>query len=169
MLTNLLLDAIKASAPARIVNVSSTVHFGAKINFDDLQGATSYAGLRAYGQAKLANIMFTYELARRLQGTGVTVNTLHPGVVRTGFAKNNGPLVRFGVNAILRWFQIDPQKGAATSLFLATSPEVEGVTGNYFDKRKAVTSSAVSYDKAAQQRLWDVSEQLTGIKAATGV
>jgi NAD(P)-dependent dehydrogenase (short-subunit alcohol dehydrogenase family) len=164
LLTELLLDTLKASAPARIVNVSSDAHKGAKINFDDVQHEQSYGsmGMGAYGESKIANIMFTYELARRLQGTGITVNTLHPGVVRTGFGRNNGGLMRL-IMPLVQRFGISEAQGAQTSVYLATSPEVEGVNGKYFDKSKAVQSSPESYDEAAQKRLWTLSEQLTGL------
>jgi NAD(P)-dependent dehydrogenase (short-subunit alcohol dehydrogenase family) len=160
LLTNLLLPTLKASAPARIVNVASDAHRGARLDFADLQGARSYRAMRAYGQSKLANIMFTYELARRLQGTGLTANALHPGFVASGFARNNGPVVAFFMNTLLRPMQISNAKGAATSIYLATSPEVEGVTGKYFDRRKPVASSDASYNQADQQRLWEISEGL---------
>ncbi|MBI1258315.1 MAG: SDR family NAD(P)-dependent oxidoreductase [Chloroflexi bacterium] len=164
LLTNLLLDTLKASAPARIVNVSSDVHKGAKLNFDDLQHQRSYGmgGLNVYGESKLANVLFTNELARRLQGTGVTVNSLHPGMVRTGFGRNNGGMMRL-IMPVIQRFGISEEEGAQTSIYLASSPEVEGVTGKYFDKSKATPSSPESYDEAAQKRLWAVSEELTGV------
>jgi NAD(P)-dependent dehydrogenase (short-subunit alcohol dehydrogenase family) len=165
LLTDLLLPTLKASAPARIVNVASDAHRGAHITFADLQGAKSYSAMRAYGQSKLANIMFTYELARRLEGTGVTANTLHPGFVATGFARNNGPIVRFFMDTLLRPMQISTIKGAQTSIYLATSPDVEGVSGKYFDRSKAVTSTDPSYNRADQQRLWEISTQMVGEKA----
>ncbi|MEP6985409.1 MAG: SDR family oxidoreductase [Chloroflexota bacterium] len=170
LLTNLLLDMVKASAPSRIVNVSSDAQSAASINFDDLQSKQSYGmgGFRAYGQSKLMNVMFTYELARRLAGTGVTVNALHPGVVNTGFGRNNKGLMNVAMN-VLSLFTMKPEDGAKTSVYLASSPEVEGVTGKYFDKCKAKKSTAPSYDEAAQKRLWDVSEQLTGIAAPAAV
>ena len=133
--TKLLLDTIKASAPARIVSVSSAAHDRAKINFDDLQGERSYGGFGAYGQSKLCNVLFTYELARRLEGSGVTANCLHPGVVMTGFGHNNAGFVGgfFAVfQALGRPFLLTPEKGARTSIYLASSPDVEGVTGKYF-------------------------------------
>ena len=167
LLTNLLLPTLQASAPARIVSVASTAHTLGKIHFDDLQSTKGYNGLAVYGQAKLANVMFTYELARRLAGTGVTANTLHPGVVATGFAKNNGPILNFVMSTLARPFQINTEQGAATSIYLATSPEVEGVTGKYFIKSKPVKSSPASYVEADQQRLWEISEQLVGLSVAT--
>ncbi len=160
--TLLLLDTIKASAPARIVNVSSGAHFGGKIDFADLQAKNGYAGFRTYSNSKLANVLFTYELARRLAGTGVTVNCLHPGFVASNFAKNNGALARLGMT-LLRPFALSVDKGAETSIYLASSPEVEGVTGKYFDKKRAVKSSAQSYDAALARRLWEVSAEITGV------
>lgn len=167
LLTNLLLDTLKASAPARIVNVASDSHTNAHINFDDLQGARRYRGMQAYGQSKLANILFTYELARRLQGSGVTANCLHPGVVATGFGHNNGRLISLGFRLIAP-FVTKPDEGAKTSIYLASSPQVDGVSGKYFVKCKETRSSAASYDEAAARRLWDLSAELTHLDAATG-
>jgi len=168
LMTNLLLDTLKASgapgAKARVVNVSSMAHQGARINFDDLQGARSYSSWRAYGQAKLANILFTHELARRLAGTNVTANCLHPGFVASGFAMNNlGGIVRSMAQLAMRPIQIGPEQGARTSIYLATSPDVEGVSGEYFIKCKVARSSAASYDEAAAKRLWEVSDELVGL------
>jgi retinol dehydrogenase 14 len=161
--TKLLLDTIKASAPARIVNVSAGAHTGASINFDDLQGQRSYGGWGAYAQSKLANILFTYESARRLEGTGVTANCLHPGVVVTGFGQNNtglaGGLVRL-FHTLGRPFLLSPEKGARTSIYLASSPAVEGVTGKYFANGREQKSSAISHDADVARRLWEVSEAL---------
>ena len=163
LLTLLLLDLLKASAPARIVNVSSIAHQVGPLNFDDLMSVKyGMVGFRAYGQSKLANIMFTYDLARRLEGTGVTVNVLHPGSVNTGFAKNNRGIWRV-VMGLISHFSLTPEQGAQTSIFLASSPEVAGVSGKYFDRCRAVPSSSASYDRVAQQRLWSVSEELTGL------
>ena len=159
LLTLLLLDTIRASQPARIINVASAAHTGARINFEDLQGERSYTGWKAYSQSKLANVLFTYELARRLEGTRVTVNALHPGFVATNFGKSNGgvfgPLFR-----LAQFAAISPAEGAETSTYLASSPEVDGVTGEYFDRKKAVKSSQASYDANAARRLWDASLQL---------
>jgi retinol dehydrogenase 14 len=160
LLTNLLLDVIKQSAPARIVNVASTAHRSGTIDFNDLQGERSYSTMRAYGQSKLANILFTYELARRLEGSGVTVNCLHPGVIGTNIFRSV-----LGLGAMAKLFLKSPKKGAETSIYLATSPEVAQVTGKYFDDKKVVSSSPESYDKAIAQRLWQVSEQLTKLQA----
>ena len=161
LLTNLLLDVLKASAPARIVNVSSGAHLRASLDFDNLQSEKHFASMQAYGQSKLANVLFTYELARRLEGSGVTANALHPGFIATGFARNNGPLYNFGMN-IIGLFIRKPEQGAQTSLYLASSPEVEGVSGKYFIDCKPVNSSPLSYDKALAEKLWQVSLELTG-------
>ena len=166
LLTILLLDMLKASAPARVVNVSSFAHRGVrKLNFDNLQGEKSYFCWTAYAHSKLCNILFTYELARRLEGTGVTVNALNPGYVQTGFALNNGWLFREGGRLSARLFARRPEDGARTSVYLASSPEVEGVTGKYFADCKEVPSSALSHDKALAEKLWQASLELTS-KAA---
>jgi len=159
LLTDLLLDRIKASAPARIVNVSSMAHSGGKINFDDLQAEQKFAGMSVYSNSKLANILFTTELARRLEGTNVTANSLHPGFVRSNFGKNNSGLVKL-VMPIIQLFAINEAKGAETSIYLASSPEVEGVTGKYFVKKKEVTPSDVAQETAVAERLWQESEAL---------
>ncbi len=161
LLTNLLLDLIKASAPARIINVTSEAHRGSIIRFDDLQGEKKYSSFRAYGQSKLANVLFTYELARKLEGTGATVNCLHPGVVRTGFGHDSGGVMSLGIWVISPLF-MSAEKAARAALYLATSPEVEGVTGKYFRKTREARSSEESYDVEAA-RLWQVSEELTGL------
>ena len=166
LLTNLLLEELKASGNARIINVSSGAHSGCTgINFDDLQSRNGYIGKKAYAQSKLANLLFTYELARRLEGTRVTVNALEPGGVITNFCRNNG-WVSWGkhvVAHILARNLVGPTEGAKTSIYLATSPDVEGVTGKYFSNRKAVRSSNASYDKDAARRLYQVSLELTGL------
>ncbi len=161
LLTNLLLDLLKASAPARIINVSSGAHSGGTINFDDLMMENKYRSFAAYGQSKLANVLFTYELARRLEGSGVTTNTLHPGGVATQFGSGQGFMG--WIMKLLRPFLLSPEQGAETQIYLASSPEVEGVTGKYFDKKKPVKSSKESYDTAVAKRLWQLSEQLTGL------
>ena len=158
-LTSLLLDVIKSSVPARVINVSSGAHYDGRIDFDDLMGKKGYIGMRAYSQSKLANILFTYELARRLEGTGVTVNALHPGFVSTGFAKNNGLIFRLGMNLIGPFIR-QAGEGAATTIYLASSPEVEGVTGKYFVDKKIVRSNPESYEDQVALRLWQVSLEL---------
>jgi retinol dehydrogenase 14 len=160
LLTNLLLDRLKASAPSRVVNVSSAAQANGKINFDDLMGEKRYSGFGAYSASKLANVMFTYALSRRLSGTGVTVNALHPGVVGTGFGTNSKNPIWRGAIALFKVFTLSPEKGAETTVYLASSSEVEGVTGKYFDKKKAVPSSGLSMDEAAQERLWAESAKL---------
>jgi NAD(P)-dependent dehydrogenase (short-subunit alcohol dehydrogenase family) len=165
LLTNLLLGIIKASAPARIINVSSEAHRGGIIHFEDLQLEKKFGISRAYSQAKLANVLFSYELARRLEGTGVTVNCLHPGVVRTGFGHDDGGLLSLGI-WIMSPFFMSAEKAARGAIRLATSPELEGVTGKYFSKMKEAKSSRESYDVEAAQRLWQVSEELTGLLRA---
>ena len=163
LLTNLLLDTLRANTPARVVTVGSMAHRGAHIPFDDLQQTKGrYSAFGVYGQTKLANIMFTYALARRLEGSGVTANTLHPGFVGSNFARNNGPVMNVAMQ-LARPFAINVEKGAETSIYLASSPEVATVTGQYFYKCKPTRSSQASYDVAAQERLWQVSEQLTGL------
>jgi len=167
LLTDQLLDVLKASAPARIVNVSSGAHAMTKgINFEDVEYRQGYSGWTVYGQSKLANVMFTYELARRLQGTQVTANVLHPGFVDTGFGHNNGGVMRSGIAVLQKIMAKKPEQGAATSVYLASSTEVEGVTGKYFSDSKQKKSSAASYDEAAQRRLWELSEQMVRQPAA---
>jgi NAD(P)-dependent dehydrogenase (short-subunit alcohol dehydrogenase family) len=165
LLTHLLLDRLKADAPARVVTVSSMAHRGQTIDVDDVnQTRRGYSAWRAYGESKLANIMFTYALARRLEGSGVTANTLHPGFVATGFARNNGPLWQVAMS-LVRPFAISPERGAQTSIYLASSPDVAALSGRYFVNSKPATSSQASYDVATQERLWTLSEQMTGITA----
>jgi NAD(P)-dependent dehydrogenase (short-subunit alcohol dehydrogenase family) len=166
LLTTLLLDVIEKSAPARVVSVSSGVHRGAKIDFDDLQfEKRSYSQFAAYGQSKLANVLFSNELARRLAGKGVTSNSLHPGVIASNFGQSGSAFIRFGVKLIAP-ILATPEKGAATSIYLATSPEVEGVTGKYFIKKKAVHPSRLAQDVDLAKKLWAVSEELVA-KSAT--
>ncbi len=163
LLTNLLLDVIKASAPARIVNVSSNQQEANHLKLDDLQLEKSYRPMRAYAQSKLAVVLFTYELARRLEGTGVTANCLHPGFVATNIAQRDLVLpARLATKLIFR-FGTSPEKGAKTSLYLATSPDVEGVTGKYFEKSVPRKSAPLSYDESLQQQLWKACAQLTGL------
>ena len=164
LLTNLLLDLIKASAPARIVNVSSNAHQSARMDFASLKGGGFYNSWAAYSQSKLANLLFTYELARRLEGTGVTVNALHPGFVASSFAHNNGWLVAWGTKVAQKLAGRTPEEGARTVINLASSPEVEGISGKYFIDEKVVDSSPVSYDETIAKRLWVVSEQMTGLR-----
>jgi NAD(P)-dependent dehydrogenase (short-subunit alcohol dehydrogenase family) len=162
LLTHLLLDTLKASAPARIVNVASNAHHGGQINFADLQGEHHYSGWRAYCQSKLANILFTYELTRRLGGTNVTANTVHPGFVATGFGRNNHGVFGLFIR-LAQLTALSPAQGAETLIYLAASPAVAGVTGEYFVKKRSVKSSNASYDQAVARRLWQLSEQMTGL------
>ena len=166
LLTNLLLDRMRASAPARIVNVASTAHNSARkgIPFDDLQSEGRYRGMRVYSQSKLANILFTLELARRLDGTGVVANSLHPGTVRTGYGADGDArgFLSFGLKVAGPFF-LSPAKGARTSVYLASSSEVDGVSGEYFVKCKPRTPRRWARDPEAAQRLWQVSEQLVGL------
>lgn len=160
LLTGLLLDVLKQSAPARVVNVSSGLHMRAHLDFDDLQYARRYSGFQAYGRSKLANVLFTYELARRLAGSGVTVNCLHPGYVNTGLSLNNGPIYGVFAGLSARLFGRKPEEGARTSIYLAASPEVEGVTGKYFADCQPISSSPESYDKEVAARLWHDSLEI---------
>ena len=162
LLTNLLLDTLKASGPARIVNVSSAMHFRSLLDFDDLQGEQKYSLIHAYSQSKLANVLFTYALARRLgEGPGVTVNCLHPGVVATNILTNLLPDWLHFLGILSRLFGLPTEQGALTSIYLASSPEVKSVTGKYFEKCQVVRSAKISYDQDVQERLWVLSETLT--------
>lgn len=160
LLTRLLVDVLKASAPARIVNVASVAHLGARIDFANLR----FGGWSGYQRSKLANVLFTYELARRLQATGVTANALHPGLVNSGFGLNNRGLFAF-LRPLAYFMAIDNERGARTSIYLATSPEVDGVTGRYFVRCRPRRSSGASYDRADAGRLWNVSAEMTGLPA----
>ncbi len=160
LLTNLLLDLLKKSAPSRIINVSSEGHRMGNIKYDDINREKGYSSVSVYGQTKFDNILFTYELASRLEGTGVTVNCLHPGGVATNFGSGNNTFFGFLVK-LARPFLISAEKGAETSVYLALSPEVENVTGKYFIKKKQKKSSGPSYDKDAAKRLWEISEKMT--------
>jgi len=164
LLTLELKDLLEASAPARIVNVSSSMHTGRTLDPTKIQEEKLY-GMGGYGQSKLANVLFTYALARRLAKSGVTANCLHPGLVSTSLMKPKGNLaIKLGM-ALIQSFLASPDKGAATSIYLASSPEVEGVTGKYFVKCKPKPSSPVSYDEALQERLWELSLKQTGRSA----
>src|SRR5436305_4033676 len=162
LLTNLLLDMLTASAPARIVNVSSNSHAAGYIQIDDLQ-SEHYRSMRVYGQSKLALVLFTYELARRLQGSGVTANCLHPGFVATHFGQRDaGTAFRLLVK-VIGSFGTSPEEGAKTSIYLASSPKVEGVTGNYFVKSIPKRSASISYDESLQRQLWEQSAKLVNV------
>lgn len=167
LLTNLLLDRLKASAPARVVTVSSHVQAEGRIEFDDLQGARNYSGQRAYSQSKLANIMFTNELARRLEGTRVTATSLHPGFVRTDFGAEDQAWFFTVVSRAVRPFLKTPAQGAQTSIYLASSPDIDGVTGKFFANRKPQTANKVACDTDMTSRLWQVSGDLVGLTPST--
>jgi len=166
LLTNLLLDIIKSSAPARIINVAGAYHAKGVINFDDLQGERDFAGQRANHQSKLADVLFTYELARRLEGTGVTVNCLHPGMVATSLVDKDKafPVFFKYLYKMSKPLMKSPAQGAETTLDLATSPEVKGITGQYFVNKKKSPSSPESHDRELAQRLWEVSEKLANLR-----
>jgi NAD(P)-dependent dehydrogenase (short-subunit alcohol dehydrogenase family) len=166
LLANVLLDRLRASAPSRVVNVSSVAHQRASVDFDDLQHERRYSGPRAYGQSKLANILFTRELAARLTGSGVTANSLHPGLVATRFGSGNRGAwraLRLAMRLVGPLLVRSPQRGAETTLYLASSAEVEGVTGRYFVDCRQRTPSDAARDDGAARRLWAESERLTGV------
>jgi NAD(P)-dependent dehydrogenase (short-subunit alcohol dehydrogenase family) len=163
VLTALLRDKL-ASSPARIVNVASDAHRGAKLDFGDLQSARNYSGMRAYSRSKLCNILFTRELARRLSGTGVTANCLHPGFVNSRFGDNNPGVVGLGTRIAKQLFAISPERGAETPVYLATSPELEGKTGGYYDQCAPKSPSAEAQDDAAARRLWEASARIAGLE-----
>jgi NAD(P)-dependent dehydrogenase (short-subunit alcohol dehydrogenase family) len=166
LLTYLLLERLKQSAPARVVTVASNAHTTGQIDFDDLQSERSYSGSRAYSQSKLANVLFTYELAGRLQASAITANALHPGVVSTSFgAEDPGNVQRLFV-PLTRPFMRTPAQGAATSIHLASSPDLDQVSGRYFANSKPKRSSKRSYDEATAARLWQVSTELVGLTTA---
>jgi NAD(P)-dependent dehydrogenase (short-subunit alcohol dehydrogenase family) len=159
LLTRELLDVLRASAPARIVNVASRAHQRGRMHFDDLQLERDYGAWRAYGQSKLANVLFTRELARRLEGSGITANCMHPGVVSTGFGKSRPGLTSF-LHRMAAPFLLTPEQGADTLIWLASSKEVQGRTGGYYVKRHEVAPSRAARDPEAARRLWDASERL---------
>ena len=163
LLTGLLLERLKQSGHARVVTVASHAHAQGRIDFDDLQGERSYSGARAYNQSKLANVLFTYELARRLDTTGVTANTLHPGVVNTAFGAEDPAAVQRWLVPILRPFMKSPAQGGATSIHLAAAPELQRVTGEYFAGARVRQSSPRSHDTSTAARLWRVSNHLVGL------
>jgi retinol dehydrogenase 14 len=165
LLTSLLLDRLKASAPARIVTVSSGAQSMGAIDFDDLMGERTYSGQRAYNQSKLANVMFTYELARLLAGTGVTATVLHPGMTNTSFSAEDPSRVFAPLVRVMRPFMKKPERGADTPVYLASSADAEGLTGLYFADRASRRSSASSYDTVATDRLWRRSADLVGLAA----
>lgn len=165
LLTHLLTDALKLAAPSRIVNVASTLHQSATMNFDDIQSEGQYRSMRCYGQSKLANVLFTYESAKRLEGTGVMVNCLHPGVVRSNILRDL-PVILKPLVALAGMFMLSPHKGAETSVYVAASPQLEGVTGKYFVKCAEARSSSESHDDKVAKRLWELSSELTACETA---
>ena len=162
LLINSLLDILKNSAPSRIINVGSAAHKRAKMDFDDLQSENKkYRLFTVYGRSKLAEILFTYELSRKLEGTGVTANAVHPGVVNTNLGRDQSKFSQW----FARKFFKSPEEGAETSIYLATSPEVEGITGKYFINKEQRQSSEESYNEEYAKRLWKISEEMTGLNA----
>jgi NAD(P)-dependent dehydrogenase (short-subunit alcohol dehydrogenase family) len=162
LLTHELLPILKSSAPSRVINITSGLHKSGVIDFEDLQSTKHYKGMTAYQNAKLMVLMFTYELARRLGGTRVTANVVHPGFVATNLGSNAGTRSSI-MFKMVRPMQIPPEKGAETSVYLASSPEVEGINGKYFTKKQEQRSSELSYDLDLQRRLWDTTERMLGI------
>ena len=158
LVTNLLLDLMKKSAPSRVVNVASTAHKYGKLDVNAWPTGREYSAFAAYANSKLANVLFTYQLARRLEGTGVTANCLHPGAVASNLFRGL-PAV---LEALIRLVTISPERGARTSIYLASSPDVQGISGKYFARRRPEKSSEASYDLEAARRLWEVSEEVTG-------
>jgi NAD(P)-dependent dehydrogenase (short-subunit alcohol dehydrogenase family) len=168
LLTNLLLERLTQSAPARVVMVSSNAQALGKIDFDDLQGERSYTGARAYNQSKLATVLFTYELARRIQGSSVTANSLHPGLVNTSLGAEDPRSIQRILVPFLRPFMKSPDRGAATSIYLASARDLAQETGGFYAKRKRTRSSKRSYDSSTAVRLWDASTELVGRSLAAG-
>lgn len=163
LLTNLLLDVLQSSAPARVINVASAIHTNATIDFDDLQSQNTYRFFNVYAKSKLANILFTYELARRLEGSNVCVNAMEPGAVATNFGRNNGFLWNL-VARFVSLFTTTSEKGAESIIYLASAPSVEDISGQYFNKDcQSVKSSQESYDQQVARRLWDESVRLVGL------
>jgi NAD(P)-dependent dehydrogenase (short-subunit alcohol dehydrogenase family) len=164
LLTNLLLDTLVESSPSRIINVASGAHKAGKIHFEDVNLKNNYNLARAYAQSKLANVLFTYELAERLKGTGVTANCLHPGAVATQMGINRDTGFGTFITRLLKPFFQTPAEGASTAIYLASSREVEGISGKYYYKKKPVKSSKLSYDKELARQLWDISMRMSGLK-----
>jgi NAD(P)-dependent dehydrogenase (short-subunit alcohol dehydrogenase family) len=163
LLTRLLLDRLVASGRGRVVNVASRAHFRGRIAFDDLNASRRYSPLAAYNQSKLANVLFTYELARRLAGTGITANCVHPGLVRTRIGNKHTTPLHSLLHSLMCVLGVAPGKGARTPVYVATAADIEGVTGKYFVNARPVSSSRASYDRSAAERLWRVSAELTGL------
>jgi NAD(P)-dependent dehydrogenase (short-subunit alcohol dehydrogenase family) len=168
LLTSLLLPVLRGSAPSRVIVTSSYEHRRGRMHWDNLEGERFYFSQQAYAQSKLANLLFVYELARRLEGSGVTVNAVNLGLVHTNICMDSGWLIGTVKRMMDRFSGLSPEEGADTGVWLASSPDVEGVAGRYFQRRHMVRSSRASYDVAAQQRLWRISEELTGLSAKSG-
>lgn len=164
LLTNLLLEKLEKETPSRIVIVSSGSHYRGRIKFEDVNLTTGYTGWAAYSQSKLANILFAYELDRRLKGTNITVNSLTPGFVATRIGHNSGPLIAFIVQLFQKMGGMTPEEGAQTMVYLATSPEVDQVSGKFFREKKAVRTSDLSYDRELARHVWEISERMTGLE-----
>ncbi len=162
VITNLLLDRLKTTPGARIVSTASDAHKGARLHFDDLQSTRGYSGFAVYGRSKLMNILFTRELARRLAGTGVTANCLHPGFVATRFGDQSGGFISLGIG-LAKKFALTPELGAETIIYLASSPDVEGQSGGYYYKCALETPSRAAQNDANAQRLWEISAKLSRV------
>jgi retinol dehydrogenase-12 len=165
LLTSLLLPKLAESAPARVVTVTSDAHSAARLDLSDLNLERGWDSWRSYANSKLANILFTRELARRLDGTGVTANCAHPGVVRTGFGRQARPVLKLGIT-IARPFLLSPERGADTIVYLASSPDVAGQSGGYYVKRQRREPSAAARDEATARKLWEISQEMTGLAPA---
>lgn len=163
LLTNLLLDVLQKSAPARIINVSSRLHRQGTMDFADMEFRRGYGRFKAYRRSKLANVLFTYELARRLEGTAVTVNAADPGLVKTNAGNNDGLLSRLTKGLVDSIFGQTPEQGAETIVYLAVSPEIDGITGQFFRQKMAIPSSKASYNQEDARRLWEISALMTGL------
>ena len=163
VLTHALRRRLEAAAPARVVNVASDAHHGARLDFQDLQSASRYRGFAAYGRSKLCNILYTRELARRWAGRGITVNSLHPGFVATRFGDESGGPSSYGIR-LAKLFAISPERGADTIVYLASSDAVAGITGGYFYKRRPATPSPEAQDDKAAGRLWQETARMTGFE-----
>jgi NAD(P)-dependent dehydrogenase (short-subunit alcohol dehydrogenase family) len=162
LLTLLILDNLKSAPNARIINLASEAQRTGKINFEDLNLKNEFSAFKTYSQSKLANVMFTYELARRLKDTNVTVNCMHPGLVRTNFGKDLSGFFK-GIIILMKPFMRNSEKAAETVIWLASSPDVEGISGKYYSDKKEIKSNSISYDLQVSKKLWEESEGMTGL------
>ncbi|MHA1908020.1 MAG: SDR family oxidoreductase [Candidatus Thorarchaeota archaeon] len=162
LLTQELLPLLKSSSPSRVINLTSGLHGRAKVNLDNLQSEGKYKGMNVYGSAKLMVVLFTYKMARELEGTGVACNVVSPGFVATNLGRSSGSRMNSIMFGMMKPFQLSPTEGAETSLYAATSPEIEGITGKHFAKSKEKESSEVTYDVDLQDKLWEITEKLLG-------